>query len=170
MKARLVIFVSVAVVAAAGLVSVASAGPAATKQRVAIDARIMLPGQTMGSFVLAPVTTATLRADSGVFAGNWRSVPGRELMRSGQKVTIYNGVLWTLTGKQGTITIRERTESVAIGNDACNDGQPDSVATGSWKVMSATGDYAGIKGAGRSAHERLGVIWFARYEGVLTLP
>jgi hypothetical protein len=33
-------------------------------------------------------------------------------MRNGQKVTIYDAQVWTLTGKQGTLTIRERTEWV----------------------------------------------------------
>jgi hypothetical protein len=45
-------------------------------------------------------------------------------MRNGQEVTIFDGGLWTLTGKRGTLTIRERNEWVAV------EPVEDGVATG----------------------------------------
>jgi hypothetical protein len=89
------------------------------------------------------------------------------VIRNGQKVTIDNG-RWTLTGKRGTLTIRERNEWVDVGGDANNDGAPDSVAVGTWKVVRGTGQYVKLAGGGRSGHEGLGQIWYARYEGLLT--
>jgi hypothetical protein len=83
-------------------------------------------------------------------------------MRDGQKVTIYNG-LWTLSGKRGTLTIRERNEWVDVGYD-------DGVAIGTWKVVRGTRKYAKLTGSGRSGHAGLGQPWYARYEGFLTVP
>ena len=158
--------ITLAVLAAAvTLTSIASAGPAAAKQRVAIDAKI-LPGRT---FVLTPLKAGALKPDSGTITGNWMNVPRRFVMRSGQSVTIYNG-LWTLAGKRGTLTIRERNEWVDIGGDANADGEPDGVAIGIWKVVRGTGEYVKLTGGGRSGHEGLGHVWYARYEGFLTVP
>jgi hypothetical protein len=59
MKVRHVVLVALA--AAVTLTSVAAAGPAAAKQRLAIDAKI-LPG---GTFVLTPLRAGALKRDSG---------------------------------------------------------------------------------------------------------
>lgn len=67
--------------AAVTLTSVASAGPAAAKQRVAIDMKI-LPKST---FVLMPLQAGVLERDSGTISGNWRSIPERSVMREGQQ-------------------------------------------------------------------------------------
>ena len=91
------------------------------------------------------------------------NTPGRNVMRDGQKVTIYDGGVTTLTGKRGTLTIRDRNEWVDVGND-------DSIGIGTWKVVRGTGQYAGIVGKGRNGHAGLGCPWYARYEGFLTLP
>ena len=84
-------------------------------------------------------------------------------MRDGQKVTIYNGGVTTLTGKRGTLTIRDRNEWVDVGNN-------DQIGIGTWKVVRGTGQYAGIVGKGRGGHAGLGSPWYARYEGFLTRP
>jgi len=157
MKARYAVLV--ALVTAVTLTSVAAAGPGAAKQRVAINMKIL----PQGTFVLTPLQTGAVKRDSGMVSGNWRSIPGRDVMRDGQNVTIFNGGLWTLTGKQGALTIRERSEWVAAGYD-------DGVAIGTWKVVRGTGEYAGIAGSGGSGHAGLGIPWYARYEGFLTLP
>lgn len=149
--------------AAVVVTSVAAAGPAATKQRLVIDVKI-LPRST---FVLTPLGGGTLERDSGTVSGNWRSLAGRNVTRNGQKVTIYN-VLWTLEGKRGTLTIRERNEWVDTGSDANRDGSDDVVALGAWKVVRGTGEYAGLTGSGGSGHAGLGSVWNARYEGFLT--
>ena len=157
MKAGLVVL---AMLLAITLSSVAAAGPTATKQRVAIDMKI-IPEST---FVLTPLQAGALKRDSGTVSGTWRSVPGRDVIRDGQKVTIYDGGVWTLTGKRGTLAIRERNEWVAV------ESGEDGVAIGTWKVVRGTGQYAGIVGKGRSGHAGLGSPWYARYEGFLTLP
>lgn len=65
--------------AAVTLTSVASAGPAAAKQRVAIDAKIL----SRGTFVLTPLQPGALKRDSGTFSGNWRSIPEHVVMHDG---------------------------------------------------------------------------------------
>lgn len=148
-----------ALVVAVTLVSAAAAGPAGTKQRVVIDMKI-IPKST---FALTPQQAGALKRDTGTISGTWRSIPGRDVMRDGQEVTIFDGGVWTLTGNRGTLTIRERNEWVSVGND-------DGVAMGTWKVVRGTGQYARIVGHGRSGHAGLGSPWYARYEGLLNSP
>jgi hypothetical protein len=162
MKARVVALVALAT--AVTLASVAAAGPAAAKQRVAIDMKLY-PQKT---FVLTPLQTGSLKTDSGTISHNFLSIPGRNVMRDGQKVTIYDGGVATLTGKRGTLTIRDRNEWVDLARDGNGDGQNDGIAIGTWKVVRGTGQYAGIAGKGRNGHVGLGSPWYARYEGVLT--
>jgi hypothetical protein len=156
MHARHIVFAVLA--AAVTLTSVASAGPAAAKQRVAINMKILPESR----FVLTPLRSGTLKRDSGTISGNWMTAPGREVVRKGQTVGIYTNT-WTLTGKRGNLVFRERIEWVDVGND-------DDVATGTWKVVRGTGEYAGIIGTGGSGHAGLGSPWYARFEGFLTLP
>jgi hypothetical protein len=163
MKARVV---ALAVLAAAvTLVSVAAAGPEGAKQRVAITSKLY-PEKT---FVLTPFRAGALRRDSGSIASE-REAQGRGVIRNGQKVTIYDGQIWTLTGKQGTLTIRERTEWVDVSNENTRYGYPPGVAIGTWTVVRGTGQYAQVTGGGRSGHAGLGSPWLARQEGFLTLP
>ena len=64
-------------------------------------------------------------------------------MRDGQAIDI-NDPQWTFTGKLGTIEGRNRVGFVDL---------PDgwAVFTGTWKVIRATGAYAGLSGGGRVA-------------------
>jgi hypothetical protein len=162
MKARVVALVALAT--AVTLTSVAAAGPAAAKQRVAIDMKLW-PQKT---FVLTPLQAGSLKRDSGTISHNFLSIPGRDVLRDGQKVTIYDGGVATLTGKRGTLTIRDRNEWVHLERDENGDGQNDAIAVGTWNVVRGTGQYAGIAGRGRNGHVGLGSPWYARYEGVLT--
>jgi hypothetical protein len=154
----------VALVATIILSSVAAAGPQAAKQRVAINMKIY-PQKT---FVLTPLRAGPLKGDSGTISSNWLSIPGRDVMRDGQKATIYNGAETTLTGKRGTLTIRDRTEWVDLGQDSNRDGESDGIGITTWKVVRGTGQYAGVVGTGRGGHVGLGSPWYARYEGFLT--
>jgi hypothetical protein len=148
-----------ALFAAIILTSVAAAGPEAARQRVAINMKLY-PQKT---FVLLPLQAGPLELDTGTI--KWTDVPGRKVMRYGQVVTIYDGVLVTLTGKRGTLRIRDRNEWVAVETGE------DAVAIGTWKVVRGTGQYAGIVGKGRNGHAGLGnPRWYARYEGFLTSP
>ena len=156
----------VALVATIILSSVAAAGPQAAKQRVAINMKIY-PQKT---FVLTPLRAGPLKGDSGTISSNWLSIPGRDVMRDGQKATIYNGAETTLTGKRGTLTIRDRNEWVDLGQDSNRDGESDGIGITTWKVVRGTGQYAGIVGTGRGGHVGLGSPWYARYEGFLTHP
>jgi len=155
----------VALAAAVTLTTIAAAGPAAAKQRVAINMKIY-PQKT---FVLTPLQAGAIKRDSGTISSNG-DVPGREVMRDGQKVTIYNGAVTTLTGKRGTLTIRDRNEWVDVSNENTRYGYPPGVGIGTWKVVRGTGQYAGVVGKGRNGHAGLGSRWYARYEGVLTFP
>jgi hypothetical protein len=154
-------FVLAVLVAAVTLTSVAAEGTAATKQRVAIDARV-LPQST---FVLRPLKAGALKRDSGTI--DRRQDSERSVVRNGLRVMITTNT-WDLTGKRGTLRIREQVEWVNIEADGNGDGSKDSVATGTWKVVRGTGVYAGVTGRGRSGHAGLGHPWNARYQGFLT--
>jgi hypothetical protein len=164
MKARVVTLVALA--AAVTLTSVAAAGPDVAKQRVAIDMKFY-PQVT---FVLTPLQTGQLKQDTGKISETLTGVRGHDVMRDGQRVTIYDGGVITLTGKLGTLTIRDRNEWVELGRDGNGDGETDGIGIGTWKVTRGTGQYAGIVGKGRNAHIGLGNPWYARYEGFLNSP
>lgn len=165
-RRRLGWVVLVVLASAVTLTAAAAAGPGVAKQRVTLNAKI-LPG---GTFVLTPVQSGALKPDSGTFSGNWQGQPERRVMRDGQTVSIYDGGLWTITGKRGTLTIRERNEWVDVGSDVNGDAFPDGVGVGTWTVVRGTGQYAKLAGGGRSGHMGLGKTWVARYEGFLTVP
>jgi hypothetical protein len=158
--------VLVALVATIILTSVAAAGAQAPKQRVVIDMKIY----PQGTFVLTPQRSGPLKRDSGRISSNWKSIPGRSVMRDGQKVTIYDGAVTTLTGKRGTLTIRDRNEWIDLGRDGNGDGELDGIGISIWKAVRGTGQYAEIVGKGRGGHVGLGSPWYARYEGFLTVP
>ena len=160
MKARYALLV--ALVAAVTLISVAAAGPDAAKQRVAISMKLKEMGS--GTFVLVPLQSGTLKRDSGTVtvAFNDPTI----VMRDGQRVDIFRNT-YTVRGKRGTMSIRERTEFVNVSNEKVPgfDFTP-GVGTGTWKVVSGTGAYAKITGGGRSGHQ--GHPWLVRQEGFLT--
>jgi hypothetical protein len=157
MKGRVAL---VALAAAVTLTSVAAAGPDAAKQRVVITSQASQSGK-VSPFVLTPLRTGALKADSGTQTAG--SSSGRTVIREGQRVEIYDGV-GTLKGKRGSLVIRLRTEYVDGGNGY-------HVGTGTWKVVRGTGQYAQIIGGGRT-----GTVWLdrgpwsSRSEGFLTPP
>ncbi|MDH4176699.1 MAG: hypothetical protein OEV72_03895 [Thermoleophilia bacterium] len=161
MKIRQAMLALVVLAVGVTLTSVAAAGPEAAKQRVAID---VAGGQ---SFVLYPLQAGALKRDSGPSTADPRS--GRSFEREGQQVSIYN-VSYTLSGKLGSLTIRERNEWVDVSqrNARGFDYRP-GVAIGTWKVVSGTGAYAKVVGGGRTAHAGMGKQWFIRLEGYLTV-
>jgi hypothetical protein len=159
MKARHTIFAALA--AAVTLASVAAAGPDVEKQRVAFTTQA--PETTnVSRFVLTPLQAGALKRDSGTLTAG--SPPGRDVMREGQSVTIYDGV-GTFKGKLGSLVIRNRSEWFEAGNGY-------HVATDAWKVVRGTGQYAGVTGSGRGGSVWLERTdhWSSRGEGFLTLP
>ena len=160
MKARQVALV-VGLAAAVTLTSVAAASADAARQRVEITSNLY----PRREFVLAPLQAGPLKRDSGsarIVYMTW----GRRV-HNGQDVEILRAY-FAFEGKRGTLTIRERTEWLDAGDGA---GGP-SIATGTWKVVRGTGQYAKIAGGGRSAHSGLGGTnpWYARQEGFFTHP
>ena len=153
-----------AVALTVALTSTAAAGPSAVGQRVAITMK-NLPE---GTFMLTPLGSRTLAPDSGKISHGVLNDNAREVIRGGQKVSIYPPVVWTLKGRFGTLTIREpRNMWVDAGSDL---GGP-FIGTGTWTVVRGTGLYAGRSGGGRSAHAGLNggtSPWFARQEGILS--
>ena len=79
MHARYIVLAVLA--AAVTMTSVASAGPATAKQRVAVTAELF------GKGVLDPLRQGNLKRDAGTFSGGL-SAPDRVVMRAGQKVEI----------------------------------------------------------------------------------
>jgi hypothetical protein len=156
--------VVLALVAAVTLTSVAAAGPAAAKQRVAINAKNLANGQ----FVLTPLQSGALKRDSGT--ANIVFDDAGTLVRQGQVVSLYDST-FTFKGKRGNLSIRERSEWVDVSNENAPgfDFRP-AVAVGTWKAVRGTGQYARIAGGGRSAHAGMGQEWFARQEGFVTVP
>ena len=160
MKARHVVLVALA--SAVTLTSVAAAGPEAAKQRVAIN----IKNPDDGTFVLTPLQAGTFNRDSGTvnLAYNDPTI----VIREGQRISIYRNT-YTLRGKRGSLSIRERAEFVSVSNEKVPgfDFTP-GVGTGTWKVVGGTGAYAEVTGGGRSGQQ--GQPWLVRQEGFLTRP
>lgn len=161
MKARCAVLVAFA--AAVTLTSVAAAGPDAAKQR----AEISMKDLGNGTFVLTPLQPGTLKRDSGTVSVVTREEP--TLMRQGQSVYIYRNT-YTLKGKRGTMSIRERNEFVEVSNEkVAGFNFTPGVGIGTWKVVGGTGAYAKITGGGRSGHQG-SPVWLAQQQGFLTRP
>jgi hypothetical protein len=148
--------------AAVTLISVAAAAPNAAKQRVAISMKLKEMGS--GTFVLTPLQPGTLKRDSGTvtIAFNDPTI----VMREGQRVDVFRNT-YTVRGKRGTMSIRERAEFVNVSNEKVPgfDFTP-GVGIGTWKVVGGTGAYAKVTGGGRSGHQ--GQPWLAQQQGFLT--
>jgi hypothetical protein len=122
------------VVAAGAVTAFADAGHGVTKQRVAIEHK----GST---FVLTPLTTGAVKPDKGsITFCCWTE---HNTIRDGEAIDI-NDPQMTLTGKLGTLVARNRIGYVDIYNGW-------SIFTGTWTVVSGTGQYAGLTGGGRGA-------------------
>lgn len=147
--------IAVAALAAAAVIltAVAAAGPVSAKQRVSIDVRGSSP------FVLTPLTSGAVKPDSGTATFCcWSQL---HVVRDGQVLDLNNPQM-TLTGKQGTIVARNRIVWLDIPDGA-------AVYTGTWKVVRATGAYAGLTGGGLAAGvSRASGYTKARFTGFLS--
>ena len=132
--------IALIVATTAALASVAAAGPLAAKQRIEI-----INAKGGASFVLNPLMPGAIKRDAGAFAACCWS--NRSITRNGERIDI-NDPQITMTGKQGTLVMRNRIEFVDIP-----DGE--AVFTGTWSVVRGTGAYAGLTGGGRVAGVQL---------------
>jgi len=87
------------------------------------------------------------------------------VLRDGQEIFRHACRAWVFTGKQGKLVLRSQWTWIEAGG-------PYNIATGTWKVVRGTGQYARVTGAGRIA--QVGT-WtpstvVARYQGYLTSP
>ena len=133
MRTKLAALAALAV-AAVTLTAVASAGSTTAKQRVAIQVK-------EGGFVLTPLTAGPIKPDTG--PASFCCWTQRFITRNGQAIEIDNPQM-TLTSKHGTLVARNVNGWIDV---------PDgySLFTGTWKVVRATGVYAGITGGGGTA-------------------
>ena len=76
------------------------------------------------------------------------------VQRDGQEVFRWECRAWTFTGKRGTIVLRSQFTWIEAGG-------PYNIATGTWKVVRGTGQYAGVTGGGRSAQVGAPGEWLA---------
>ena len=150
----------VTLAAAVTLTSVAAAGPKAAKQQV----QIAILGDTGpgGTFRLTPLQAGGIKPDSGKTRV---AITGPQVViRDGQRIEIYNNT-WTLIGKRGSLTIKDRLEWLDTG-DAF-------IGIGKWKVVRGTGEYATVTGGGGEAqvgHNHGNGAWYIRQDGFLTTP
>jgi hypothetical protein len=137
MHTRLAVAAAALALAAAITTGIASAGHAASAERVAI----ISPHGNSGLFVLTPLTPGPIVRDAGTAtACCWTQ---RFIRRDGQSIEI-NNPLRTFTGKHGTFTMRAQIGWVDLDGGY-------SIGTGTWKIVRATGAYAHLEGHGRIA-------------------
>jgi hypothetical protein len=157
-KARHAVLLALA--AATTLITVASAGPQASRQRVAITSQAART-TPVSPFVFIPLQSGPLKRDSGTSIATFP--PERIVIREGQRVSIYDGGRVTLKGRRGSLVIGYHDEWVDSANGY-------HVGTGTWKVVRGTGQYAHITGRGRSGNVSLDRgPWSSRLEGFLTI-
>src|SRR4026209_2699605 len=126
---------SVLAVATIVLSGVASAGPAASKQRIAITTA---KGNGF-SFVLTPLTSGRVTRDPGsASACPWTQ---RFVTRDGQESEIDNP-LKPYAGKQGTFTMRLVINWINAGN-------AHTTGTAPWRNTAGRGAYKHLEGKGR---------------------
>jgi hypothetical protein len=148
----------VVLAAAFVLTSVASAGAAPTKQRVQIDLKVS-PGKT---FALATLQSGALKRDSGTLGACTGETNG-ETLRDGQELFLNECRAAEFRGKRGTLVLRTQITWAEAGG-------PYNIATGTWKVVRGTGQYARVTGSGRIAQVGTTSMSVARYQGFLTSP
>ncbi len=149
-----------AVLGCAFLVSSAAPGGIdARKQRIAIEIKLPL-NAPKGTFILDAITPGSLEIDTGstMFTSGPKPVFGGRII-GGQRVDRFRGTT-TLTSELGTLALRLQVDFVSAGNAY-------QVGSGTWSVVSGTGQYEGLTGGGRSAlvNPASGRFGFARHEG-----
>jgi hypothetical protein len=120
------------------LVSATAAGPAATKQRVAVEIRFSTTSNR-GTFKLIPLSPGSLKKDSGTFRGVGELKP-KAVNKLGQTFTRIDGED-RYAGQRGTFVFRQVIESISAGFGRSCD-------VGTFRLVSGTGAYAGLVWSG----------------------
>ena len=142
-----------ALVAVLATTSAASADPLAASQRVAVESR-----GGVFAFALVPLGAGSLKRDSGTTT--WDEPARRAVVRNGQRVDI-DDTVGRFEGNRGSFIARFHIEWTSAGNDF-------TAGSGRWTLVGGTGEYAGLRGGGRSGHVwRPGGKITLRAEGVL---
>ena len=147
MKRPLAVVVILA--AALTLATFAGAAPDATKQEMRIDQK----GLYGGTFSLTPPKAGPIKRDWG----------RHYFIRHGDAVSPGH---WVFVGMRGTLVVRSRLKFIDTGSGI-------SFATGTWKVVHGSGQYAGVIGSGRSGLRSSlirGGPWTGDHAGFLALP
>lgn len=140
MNRRLVVLGSVALVALA-LGSSLSGAPVATKKAIRIESRTRGIESGSGNFFLTMGTGGDL--GKMTFTRSFRPKGEKEYTAPDGQVYFVTTETDTLKGKKGTLVIR------AVGS-AYNLGIGDhEVWEGKWSIVSGTGEYSGLRAAGR---------------------
>lgn len=157
---RKVAAVGLSLISAVTIASVASGGPSATKQRIAIDGRLVLAANK-GTWTLIPLTSGPLKKDSGTINGGGVLKPP-VISKNGQRVIVVIGKD-VHTGKSGTFVVTQRVETVDAGHGW-------SAGHGTFTFKSGTGAYAGVTGGGAfiAASSPPGNVLYSRQEGYIT--
>lgn len=134
------VFAVVLAVAAGAIATRAKAGPATTKQEVVIT---VSHGSSPEPFVLTSHSPGLRRVRGTATFCCWTV---GTVVRDGQKLDKADPEM-TLTGKRGTIVTRNRIVWMTVPGGA--------IYTGTWKVIRATGAYAGLTGSGLAAGAQL---------------
>jgi hypothetical protein len=160
MNRKVVTIAAIGLFAALSLGSPLSAAPVATKKSIRIDATVVGGEHCTGKFVLQLGTTG----DGGRLecrssdTGYAKTPEGLEFLQYTERATF--------TGKAGTFVLRV----VGRGYDL---GFGTHINTsGTWSVVSGTGDYSGMRGRGRfiGVHDQNKNSEQARFAGTVTLP
>ena len=110
------------------------------KQRIRID-ELISASTDAGPFTFSPLTPGPLKRDKGTMELNGFSGGSQE--RDGMRVFAMVGRA-ELQGRRGTMRLSRRVDLVGVPGGL-------HVRTGTWKVVTGTGQYAGLEGAGRLA-------------------
>jgi len=127
--------------AAAVLVALAIGVPAAEGTSAGQHIRIGASGANTETFVLTPVTSGRVQADTGELTFCCWSTS--HVTRAGERLDVNDPHL-TFKGTHGTLRFRNRIEWVDL---------PDgwAIFSGTWTAVGGTGAYASLSGSGRVA-------------------
>jgi hypothetical protein len=126
-----------AVLVALAVLAPIAAGTPPAGQHIRIEAS----GANSETFVLTPMTSGRIQADTGALTFCcWTT---SHVVRAGESLDVNDPHL-TFKGAHGTLRLRNRIEWVDL---------PDgwAIFTGTWKAVGGTGAYGALSGSGRVA-------------------